>query len=75
MTAEQRAGGKRRWLFPIFWLLNIVCFLLIYPPIITYFNKPVAVLGLPLVYVWTTGVGIVWMVGAFLLGFLAEGYF
>jgi hypothetical protein len=73
--AGQVTNYKRRpGLVRIFWAFNVVCFLLVYPPIIFLFNKPASVMGLPLVYVWTTLIGLVWMVGAFVLGFMAEGY-
>lgn len=58
----------------LFLLFNVICFLLVYWPVITLFNQPVAVLGMPLLYVWVTSVGIVWFLGVFLLGFWLEGF-
>ena len=75
MEAVRSNGSrKRRHLYPLYWAFSIICFALIYWPVVTFFNKPVAVLGLPLVYVWTTGVGLVWLIGGLIIGFLAEGY-
>lgn len=35
-------------------------------------NRPVSVMGLPLVYVWCTGWGFVWLIGCLIFGLKIE---
>jgi hypothetical protein len=58
----------------LFLAFNVICFLLVYWPIVKLFNQPVAVLGMPLLYVWVTSVGIIWCIGVAVLGFRLEGF-
>ena len=49
----------------------VICFLMVW--IGTWaVNKPVAVLGMPLVYVWCSGWGLVWLVGCMYFGLKIE---
>lgn len=48
-----------------------ICFLMVW--IGTWaVNKPVAVLGMPLVYVWCSGWGLVWLLGCLYFGLKIE---
>lgn len=58
----------------VFLTFNVICFLLVYWPVVALFNQPVAVLGMPLLYVWVTSIGIIWFLGVAFLGFWLEGF-
>ena len=48
-----------------------VCFLMVWAGTWAV-NKPVAVLGMPLVYVWCSGWGLVWLLGCLYFGLKIE---
>ena len=49
----------------------LLCFVMVW--IGTWFvNEPVAVLGMPIVYVWCSGWGAVWLLGCLYFGFKIE---
>lgn len=45
----------------------LVCFLMVWVGTL-FVNKPIPVLGMPLVYVWCSGWGIVWLLGCLFFG-------
>lgn len=45
----------------------LVCFLMVWVGTL-FVNKPIPVLGMPLVYAWCSGWGIVWLVGCLFFG-------
>jgi len=49
----------------------VVCFLMVWVGTWAV-NKPVAVLGMPLVYVWCSGWGLVWLLGCLFFGLKIE---
>ncbi len=49
----------------------LLCFLMVWVGTWAV-NRPVAVLGMPLVYVWCTGWGIVWQAGCLFVGLKIE---
>ena len=49
----------------------LICFLMVWIGTLAV-NRPVAVLGMPLVYVWCSGWGILWLCGCLYLGLKIE---
>jgi hypothetical protein len=45
----------------------IICFLMVYVGT-WWVNEPIPVFGMPLVFVWCSGWGFVWLIGCWILG-------